>query len=89
MSGGLSVSWQEYENNALWPILVETVHAMVMYPHHKAYVRDVILQEQTDISPKDLAVKLGITLGESLVILYELHKQKTDNATKNVASTGK
>jgi len=83
------VSWQEYENNILWPILVETVHAMVMYPHHKAYVRDVVLHEQPVISPKDLAIKLGIPFGESLVILYELHKQKANNTTKNVVSTGK
>jgi len=29
---------EEYVNNPLWAVLVETVHAMIMYPHHKAYV---------------------------------------------------
>lgn len=66
-------------NNPLWPILVETVHAMVMYPHHKAYTRDVILHEQPQVNAGDLASKLGITLGEALVILYELKKQKTES----------
>jgi hypothetical protein len=71
------MSWQEYMNNPLWQILVETVHAMVMYPHHKAYTRDVALHEQPDIKPTDLAAKLGIPLGEALVILYELEKEKS------------
>jgi len=72
------MSWQENINNPLWSILVETVHAMVMYPHHKAYTRDVTLHEQPDIKPTDLAVKVGIPLGEALVILYELEKEKSE-----------
>ena len=65
---------EDYINNPLWSILVKTVHAMVMYPHHKAYVRDEFIHEQTDVSPSELAIKLGIPLGEALVILYELKK---------------
>jgi hypothetical protein len=57
---------------ALWPILVETVHSLVMYPNHKAYTRLVILSEKPEITPADLAVRLKISLGEALVILYEL-----------------
>jgi len=72
------MSWQEHVNNPLWPILVETVHAMTMYPHHKAYTRDMALSEQPDITPTDLAAKLGISLGEALVILYELEKTKNE-----------
>lgn len=71
------MSWEEYANNPLWPILVDTVHSLVMYRHHKAYVRDVVLVEQPHITAKDLAPKLNISLGESLVILYELQKPKT------------
>jgi len=72
------MSLEEYVNNPLWPLLVETVHAMIMYPHHKAYVRDVILQEQPDVTAQELALKLGIPLGEVLVILYELRKTKLE-----------
>lgn len=68
------MSLEDYVSNPLWPILVETVHAMIMYPHHKAYTRDIILHEQPDVNPKDLAIKLGIPLGEALVILHELKK---------------
>ena len=71
------MSWQEYMNNSLWPVLVETVHAMVMYPHHKAYTKDVALHEQPDIKPTELAAKAGIPLGAALVILYELGKAES------------
>lgn len=72
------MSWQDYLNNGLWRILVETVHSMVMFSRHKAYVRDVVLVEQPNVSAEELALKLGISLGESLVILYELQKSKTE-----------
>jgi len=38
----------------------------------------VILHEQPETTPRDLAIKLGIPLGEALVILYELQKEKTE-----------
>jgi len=72
------MSLEEYVNNPLWPLLVETVHAMIMYPYHKAYARDIILHEQSDATAQDLAIKLGIPLGEAFVILHELTKQKTE-----------
>ena len=72
------MSLEEYVSNPLWPLLVETVHAMIMYPHHKAYVRDILLQEQPDVTAQELAIKLGIPLGEALVILYELRKTKSE-----------
>lgn len=69
------MSLENYSDNPLWPILVETVHAMIMYPHHKAYIRDVILHEQPDVSAHELVAKMSISHGEALVILYELRKQ--------------
>lgn len=76
------MSSEEYVNNPLWVILQETVHSMIMYPHHKAYTRDVILNEQPDITPKELAAKLGISLGEAIVILYELKTTASQNQNK-------
>lgn len=69
------MSLEEYVNDKLWPILVETVHAMVMYAHHKAYTREVVLHENPNITPQELAARLGIPLGEALVILYELENE--------------
>ena len=76
------MSFEEYVNNPLWAILQDTVHSMIMYPHHKAYTRDVILNEQPDITPKELAAKLSISLGEALVILFELKATASQTQTK-------
>ncbi len=62
----------EFTKESLWLILVETVHNVVMYPHHKAYTRDVILRETPDVTASDLAGRLRMSLGEALVILDEL-----------------
>jgi len=78
------MSLENYVGNPLWPVLVETVHAMIMYSHHKAYTRDVVLHEQPDITSQNLATKLSIPLGEAFVILYELQRQnpETDERSK-------
>jgi len=73
------MSWQQYVNNPLWQILVDTVKTMAMFTHHKAYVRDVVLVGQPQIPAEDLALRLNISLGESLVILYELQKLEGKN----------
>jgi len=73
------MSLEDYIGNPLWPVLVETVHAMIMYSHHKAYTRDVVLHEQPDIASQNLATKLNIPLGEAFVILHELQKQKSES----------
>ncbi len=67
---------EDYTKEKLWPMLIETVHALIMYPHHKAYTREVLLNEDPGISSADLAAKLGIPFGEAIVILYELEEEK-------------
>ena len=71
------MSVEEYIEERLWPILVETVHALVMYPTHKAYTRETILQERPDIATLELANRLGMSLGEALVILHELTEERS------------
>jgi hypothetical protein len=71
----MCMSLEDYTKDKLWPILVETVHTLVMYPHHKSYTREVILNEKPNIKANELATRLGISLGEALVILYELKEQ--------------
>ncbi len=75
------MSYDDYVNNSLWRILVDTVHTLPMFAHHKAYVRDVVQVAQSQINAEDLALKLSISLGESLVILYELQVSKAENKT--------
>lgn len=65
-----------YSKENIWRLLEETVHALVMYPNHKAYTRQTILLEKPDITPKELAQLLNIPLGAALVILDELGNVK-------------
>ena len=74
------MSLQEYLKEKLWPILAETVHASVMYPSHKAYTRETILQEKPDITASELANRLSMYLGEALVILHELEEERKSSA---------
>jgi hypothetical protein len=74
------MSLEEYMKEKLWSILVETVHASVMYPSHKAYTRDEILPEKPDITASELANRLDMPLGEALVILHELAEERKSSA---------
>jgi hypothetical protein len=67
---------EEFTKEKLWLILVETVHATVMYPTHKAYTRETILRENPDITPIQLANRLNMPVGEAIVILYELAEER-------------
>ena len=62
--------------NELWPILIDTVQSLILYQHHTAYVRDVFLPDKPESSPHDLTLNLGISLGEAMVILYELRREE-------------
>jgi hypothetical protein len=64
----------EYTKEQLWQLLVETVHTSVMYSARKAYIRDSILPQKPDVSAVELAERLGMSLGEALVILNELNQ---------------
>jgi len=67
---------EEYSKEKLCQLLVESVHASVMYPTHKAYTRDCMLPQNPDISATELAERLGMPLGEALVILNELMQDR-------------
>jgi hypothetical protein len=70
------MNFETYVEDSLWPLLVETVHSLVMFPSHKAYTREVILLQEPDITHLELAVRLNISVGEAIVILYELSQDK-------------
>jgi hypothetical protein len=66
---------ENIEENPLWPILVDTVHALPLYPSHKSYTRDHLLVKDSNLTPKEIVYELDITLGEAMVILNELNKK--------------
>lgn len=70
------MSVEDYLKDPLWLILVEAVHTNVLYSHHKFYTQSVYLSENPDAIPRDLASALNISLGEAMVILYELKTEK-------------
>ena len=70
------MDFKEYTSDKLWPTLADTVHALVMYPNHKVYTKETILPEKPEITPTELANRLGMPVGEALVILQELTEQK-------------
>ena len=61
-----------YDPTTLWQILTETVHALPMYKYHKRYVQRSILPEKPRISAKEMALLMGMPLGEAIIILEEL-----------------
>jgi ribosomal protein S25 len=71
---------EEYMKEKLWPLLVDTVHASVMYPTHKAYTREKLLQEKPDITASELANRMNMSIGEALVILHELAEERKSPA---------
>ncbi len=76
----IRMNLEELTKERLWQLLVQTVHANVMYPTHKAYTRDTILKTKPDITAEELADRLNMPLGEALVVLDEL-KPPSEPAT--------
>lgn len=72
----LIMNLEEYSKEKIWQLLVEAIHASVMYPTHKAYTRDSLLPSNKDLSALELAERLGMPLGEAIVILDELMNAK-------------
>jgi hypothetical protein len=68
----------DLERNPLWLILVEAVHALPMYPSHKAYVRNSLALEAPEASAEELSYRLDIPIGEALVILHEIRKESAE-----------
>ncbi len=73
---GQKINYEEFEANPIWPILVETVQKMILYKNHLAYIRDHVLPSEPKITANELAQRLEIPLGEALVILWTLEKEK-------------
>lgn len=76
----MSMNLEEFTKEQLWLMLVETVHAAVMYPSHKGYTQEEILREKPDVPPAELAARLNMPLGEALVILQELAEERKSAA---------
>ncbi|WP_455367905.1 hypothetical protein [[Eubacterium] cellulosolvens] len=71
----MQLDLENIQDNPLWKILVDTVHTMIMYKPHKQYISELLTQVD-NVDPENLSLRLGIPLGETLVILKELDIEK-------------
>ncbi len=62
----------KYDMDPIWPIIVETVYTLPLYPSHKAWVRDRMLPKEPNLSAEEISFRLDMPLGEAMVILYDL-----------------
>jgi hypothetical protein len=69
----------DLDKSPLWGILVETVHSLPLYKSHKAYIKEFIIPDKPDAFPEELSERMGMPLGEVIVILDELSRDKLDD----------
>jgi hypothetical protein len=72
----IEINLADFKTHPLWDILTETAQRNPMYAGLVGYTRDHVISKNPKVTPKELASKLSISLGESLVILDEVSKDK-------------
>lgn len=72
----IEINITDFKTHPLWDILVETARKNPRYANLAGHTREYILSKHPDISPKELAAKLSITLGESIVILDDVKSER-------------
>ena len=74
------------QKDELWKLLVDTVHSLPMYNHHKHYIQGVMLKERPEISAQELAVQINIPLGEAIVLLDEIRPSSVSKGSVDAAA---
>ena len=72
----VDIDIKDFKSHPLWDILVETARRSPLYSGLSGYIRDNVLPNNPEISPKQLASKLSISIGEALVILDAVESNK-------------
>ena len=67
------------DKNPLWGVLVEVIHSLPLYRSHKNYIKEVILPDKPNVKPEEISERLGMPLGETMVILEELGRENSAN----------
>jgi len=70
----IDIDVANFKGHPLWTILIETARNNPLFPNNAGYAHSNIIPKNPDITPKELASKLSITVGEALAILegYEI-----------------
>ncbi len=70
----IDIDVANFKGHPLWTILIETARNNPLFPNRAGYAHSQIIPQNPKITPKELAGKLSITVGEALAILegYEI-----------------
>jgi hypothetical protein len=74
---GIEIDLSDFKTHPLWDILTETAERNPMYANLLGYTRDMVIQKNPNITPHELATKLSISLGESLIILDSVKSEES------------
>ena len=59
----------DFKGHPLYSLLIETAKSNPLFANYAGYAQNNILPKNPNITARELAVKLSITLGEALAIL--------------------
>jgi hypothetical protein len=76
LKNGKSGRTIDFKSSPLWPLLLETARNNPLYAGNVGYAEEYILPKNPNISAKELANKLSVTVGEALAILEGLLPEK-------------
>ncbi|TFG33798.1 hypothetical protein EU527_06565 [Candidatus Thorarchaeota archaeon] len=65
----IDIDVADFKGHPLWKILIETARNNPLFPGNAGYAHTHIIPQNPTITPKQLASKLSITVGEALAIL--------------------
>ncbi|MHA2026207.1 MAG: hypothetical protein ACW98U_09930 [Candidatus Thorarchaeota archaeon] len=71
----IDINLGDFKTHPLWALLIETARDNPLYPGNVGYAEKYILPKNPNITAKELANKLSITVGEALAILDLLHPE--------------
>ncbi len=73
----IDIDVANFKGHPLWTLLIETARNNPLFPNRAGYAHSQIIPQNPKITPKELAGKLSITVGEALAILegYEIPKK--------------
>ena len=70
----IDIDIADFKGHPLWNILIETARNNPLFFNNAAYAHNYIIPQNPAITPKELASKLSITVGEALAILEGYEK---------------
>jgi len=70
----IDIDVADFKGHPLWNILIETARNNPLFLNNAAYAHNYIIPQNPTITPKELASKLAITVGEALAILEGYEK---------------